>query len=397
MPAVSNHWLLMGITALGLLPIAATRAVRGEPGDAWFESVRPVIGSQLLLLYAFATLAKLNAGFFDPTLSCASAHYAWLVERVPFLPSATTPWIPAAAMAGTLLAEGGLPLLLLFRRTRMAGVFGVWSFHLVLGVNGFYDFSSVAAAYAATFLPARTLEGWGEVRGRVPVVARVCRGAERFASSRLGPSVAVASLLLLALAPVLAGTPPDSLRVFAFRLGRVVWLPLWLALGAALLLAWRHAPAGEPERVRRRPPLLAWLAPALVVANGLSPYLGLKTENSFAMYSNLQTEGGQWNHALLPESLRVFPFQDEPVRILGSSDPTLRQYAEQRLRIVPFALRVHLRDRPGASVRYEAEGRVRNASRAALDGFLAAPVNPALAKLFQFRPVPGPRRNSCRH
>ena len=300
-------------------------------------------------------------------------------------------------MAGTILAEGGLPVLLLFRRTRMAGIAGVWAFHLVLGVNGFYDFSSVAAAYAAVFLPDRVLDGLGQARARLRFLARGCDAIERFAGSRAGPALAVSVLLLLALVPVLAGTTPDALRVTAFRVGRAVWLLLWLGLGAALLLAWRCAPAVARERVRARPPVLAWLSPLLVVLNGLSPYLGLKTESSFAMYSNLQTEGRQWNHAFLPASMRVFPFQDEPVRILGSSDRVLGQYARQRLSIVPFSLRAHLRDHPDASVRYEVAGRVRNASRAELDGFLSAPVSPLLAKLLLFRPVPDARRNSCRH
>ena len=79
------------------------------------------------------------------------------------------------------------------------------------------------------------------------------------------------------------------------------------------------------------------------------------------------------------------------------SNGSTSQYARQRLSIVPFSLRAHLRDRPEASVRYEVAGRVRNASRAELDGFLSAPVSPLLAKLLLFRPVPDTRRNSCRH
>ena len=39
---------------------------------------------------------------------------------------------------------------------------------------------------------------------------------------------------------------------------------------------------------------------ALYAANGLGPYLGLKTEFSMAMFSNLRCRG--WNHLLLPGS-----------------------------------------------------------------------------------------------
>ena len=46
-------------------------------------------------------------------------------------------------------------------------------------------------------------------------------------------------------------------------------------------------------------------SPALVFLNALTPYVGLKTQNSWTMYSNLQTEPGRWNHSLIPEVVRL--------------------------------------------------------------------------------------------
>jgi hypothetical protein len=49
---------------------------------------------------------------------------------------------------------------------------------------------------------------------------------------------------------------------------------------------------------------------------GLTPYLGLKTENSVAMFSNLRTET-EANHLMIPESLKVFPYQDDSVEVIS--------------------------------------------------------------------------------
>lgn len=59
----------------------------------------------------------------------------------------------------------------------------------------------------------------------------------------------------------------------------------------------------------------------LVVLNAASPYLGLKTMYSIAMYTNLRTEPGLWNHLLVPESFRVFDLQDGLVQLVSSDDP----------------------------------------------------------------------------
>jgi NADH:ubiquinone oxidoreductase subunit 6 (subunit J) len=83
------------------------------------------------------------------------------------------------------------------------------------------------------------------------------------------------------------------------------------AVLAIFLFTLRHNriefPSARTLLTVRTPGLL--LIPALLFANGLMPYLGLKTETSFAMYSNLRTEGGYSNHWLMPASLQVWDYQ----------------------------------------------------------------------------------------
>lgn len=400
LPKVSNHWLLMGITSLGLLVALVPCAFATDPDrqKARLLAVLPTIRAQLILLYVLAALAKLNAGFFDLAHSCGAEHYRRLAARVPIFPRAD--WALHTAVVGTLLIEAGLPVLLAVRRTRLLAIAGGWVFHLMLGFNGYWDFSMAASAYYAAFVPERILAGAHRVVGERAGLRRLREAAERVSVSPAAFPVAAAVLLVPAGVTALSGVSARDVVMFANGVGRWVFVVAWAGLGAALLLSWRAAPAaaepGRPGRAWWWHPALA-LGPALVFLNGFSPYLGLKTESSYTMFSNIRTEGATWNHYVVPRQLRVFGFQDEPLPLVSSSDPSLERLAEHGYRMLPFELRRWAQQHPNATVVYDTpEGRQRT-SRVADDPRLSQPVNPLLAKLLLFRPVPPPERNVCLH
>jgi hypothetical protein len=402
MPRVVNHWLLMGVTCVGLLIVLlpALRAERdgGRPAGLPEAALGPV-RLQLIVIYAFATFHKLNAGFFDPEFSCGVDHYTRLAADLGFLPQGA--WTRAPAILGTLAIEAALPLLLAFRSTRWIALPFGWGFHLMLGWNGYWDFSSVGSAYYAAFLPLWAIEGFDRARQRHAWLDRLAAGCARLGGRPwLFPLCAAALAVSLAVTWLQDAGGPHTVLA-ANRAGRLVWLVLWLALGGALGLALlegrRLRPgAAEPAATWRRRPAL-WIAPLVLFANGFSPYLGLKSEHSYAMFSNLRTEGGTWNHYLVPSSLRVFGYGDDVIRLRGSSDPYLGVLAKHGFGLVPLELRSHLAERPDASVTYVRDGRVVKAARAADDPFLAAPVHPLERKLILFRPVPPRGGNACLH
>ena len=53
----------------------------------------------------------------------------------------------------------------------------------------------------------------------------------------------------------------------------------------------------------------------LAVLNGLCPYLGLKTQATWSMLSNLHVEGGKTNHWLVPASAQVFGYARDCVTV----------------------------------------------------------------------------------
>lgn len=401
MPVVSNHWILMGATSLGLLVylLPRLRDLRGDAPEPALGAALRSVRAQIVIVYLFATLAKINVGFFDPLVSCGAEHYRRLAGSA--LP--TAPWAIWAAIWGSLVIEAGLPLLLLVRRTRLFALAGGWVFHGMLGWNGYWDFSMVTAAYYSSFTLPSLLAGWRRAVQQQPWLGRLHDRARSLSARPLAFPAAAALLLLLAGLAALSDAPSREIVLAWNRAGRIVWLFAWAGIGLALLVAFRAAPgrAELPSDASlaspwwRRPALL--LAPALVFANGLSPYLGLKTEHSYTMFSNLRTEGDTWNHYLMPRSLRVFGFQDEPLRILRSNDPYLRRLARDDFRLVPLELRRYAAEHPEISVVYEGpEGPVA-ARPAADDPFLARPPQPLLAKLLLFRPVSPPERNVCLH
>ena len=138
------------------------------------------------------------------------------------------------------------------------------------------------------------------------------------------------------------------------------------------------------------------LAPLLVILNALSPYVGLKTQSTFTMYSNLQTEAEHWNHELIPQDVQVFDYQDDLVRILDSSDEDLAEAAANEREWVWWELRAWAADNPDEWVIYERDGKVTRADPAGDHPELGDDPNALLQKVVLFRDVPTEAGNDCR-
>ncbi len=131
----------------------------------------------------------------------------------------------------------------------------------------------------------------------------------------------------------------------------------WILLdGLLLVLVGRYVWAQRTLRsdVDLRVSGWMWVVPALVVLNGMSPFLELRTAYAFNMYSNLETASGDSNHFLVPRTLPLTDYQDDRVSILESSDPDLQLYATQQFDIPFLQLRDYLSQHRDASLRLPA-------------------------------------------
>jgi hypothetical protein len=245
-------------------------------------------------------------------------------------------------------------------------------------------FSLMAAALLTALVPADAPQELARTISGSPLLSRA---ADRMRLLARHPAAIPVGLLLAYLVMSRARHWDSPLYFVLAGLG--AW---WGGrLLVALLSAARDAPVRSHLRVR---PAFA-IGPILVLLNGLSPYVGLKTEHSFTMFSNLMTEGDRWNHYLLPPSMKLFPLQDDLVTVVRSSDQRFRQFAERRTQLVWVHFRSLVSRYPHIRITYERAGQTYEVARVGDDPVLSRPPARAIDKLMDFRTVP--RRNVCRH
>ncbi|MGF1668448.1 MAG: hypothetical protein ACFCVC_19470 [Acidimicrobiia bacterium] len=323
-PFLGNHWLVAAFVAAALLGASFA--------SNWWRSFAPMARAILLVFYSFAAFAKLNEGFFDPVNSCG-LFYAnqWLNSwGLPQLPPGDLAPLTVALLAAAI--ELAVPVLLLVRRTRPYGVMLGFAFHFAISLDlhqHFYDFTAVLLALFTLFIEDRHTDIWES------------RAVQHERS--LG-AIAAAGMALTALAVL----PPSPATDWILDIGAfLVWIPVGLVLVVGVL----RMPTTLPARIRLVPGSVAGgVLVLLVVINGLTPYLGVKTAYGFNMYANLSTAEGESNHFVIRQTAQFVDV--EMVSITASSDPGLAAYVDSGLLVPERNIRHHLASRPTATVTY---------------------------------------------
>ncbi len=332
LPLIVNHWMLTFLVSLATLAILVERLMRAGCSldfDEWFDRFAPVVRMAVILTYFFAFLAKLNPDFRDPGLSCGAHFYRVLSEVLPFLPSGR--WAYHALIWFTLVVEAALPILLATQKTRVVGILVGMGFHTILSLTAFYEFAAQATAFYCLFLPSdfsTRARHWLERHATLKRRAQaVCRLAGRPLSFEILLVALYLVLNVFELEFVKTVLPANPRGLPAAYLLLPLWVSIACVLIACLVLILREkGPIGGGDRgyLSLRHPLYG-LGVAIVVVNGLCPYVGLKTEHSFTMFSNLRTEPERWNHDFLPESVRIFSSQGRPRTLSDSPHYLLRK------------------------------------------------------------------------
>ncbi|ATB42182.1 hypothetical protein CYFUS_007659 [Cystobacter fuscus] len=285
---LSNHLILAWFMMLTLC------LARGVEQMETFVSLG--VQGLIVLTYFFAFLHKLNADYFSPERSCASQLVDFLCwDRGVHSPGLIR-FLRGVGIYGTVLVEGALPLLLLFPPTRPLALGVGVLFHFSMALLGIVNFSSMMYAGLMAFVPEQALlDATAQVRALPPLV--------------IGASCGFSLLVVWVL------TPRHANRHCPYVMRAPAWLiQLGFGAGTALLLlgigmlSWRslEVPGWALLGSLEQGTLLTLWAAFLV--NGLGPYLGFKTEFSFAMFSNLRCE--PWRHLFIPGNWRLFQGPD---------------------------------------------------------------------------------------
>ena len=406
LPETANHLLFEGLVCLiwcAAFAVHAGKRLRaGAPLSRWLSlapgEMHPLSATLVPLRYAFvllywlSVLHKLNYDFIAPDSSCASYMYRRVSELLPFMPRA--PWAEHVAIWSTLLAEAALPVLLLFGRTWRLGLVAALAFHLTLGFDptpGIYSFTGLLYALFVLLLPERFIgAAFGEIERLVQKLGLPTASALRLAG--------LATLLSI----VAYGATRDDR--WSFRAGFVfflVWSTVVIAgYGFSLARSARAEPTEQRVPTFSLPAVWAWVLPCVVLLNGLNPYLGLRTQLSFSMFSNLRTEGGRSNHLFMPRLLSLGHYQEDLVEVLATSDPDLAQLQRHEQLIPYFEFRRMVSGAEDLSVSYRRNGAERTfecKGGVCNDAELAEPYSRLMGRLLYFRPVDKGPRMACRH
>ena len=407
LPWVSNHTLFASVVSLAILLALASGRAPTADRERLFDDLAAPIRVSVIALYGWALFHKLNTDWFDPAGSCGAAFYR-AGARLFGLPD-TPAAVVALGVAAPLGVELAIPVLLIFRRTRNLGVLVLMLFHLSLAAppTSFYRFSAAMFAVGFLFWPADAVDGL------TPRWDRLFSQRARTLLLRATRVALAVSMAVLAWRtdwtwgarplPLYRPLHTSDLSPVAALVG-VGWAALAVAMIGLFVFLLRgrrgRAPAEAAPIFAIRLPLL-WIPVLLVVLNGAAPYLGIKTETSFAMFSNLRTEGERTNHLLIERTARLTDHAQDLVRIIDTTDPELALLAQHRYRIPFFELRDRLRREAaeGRAIRvtFERGDRIETVQeRDDLDRHVPA-VHPLVRKLLYYRAVPPEGVVDCGH
>ena len=300
------------------------------------------------------------------------------------------------AIWSTFIVEAIAIVSLYWKRYFAIGLLLALMFHFVIPISvysWYMDFSSLVLALYILSVPR---EVSAQFYDRCARLFRLLRDRFGLVGQALPFGIVIA--VTVAVVAVLASfsSRPSIAPSHAYQ---SVWVLMWVVYGGVTMLlladaALSHLPWRGPTGPRR--PLWLYAVPAVLFVISAAPYVGLRTEASIAMFSNLHTEGGITNHLVITQPWDLFPYQREVAMIKASSDPDLQAFADRNLGLVMFSLNERLLEKPDQWVTYELNGVTHErVTAAAIDAQNHA--NAWERKLLIFKPVDYARPKVCTH
>lgn len=396
LPVASNNQTIAFFMNAAIITIIGVAWIqhRGLAGtrDEVYERLRIVARFLLAIMYFYGIFHKINVDFLDPDASCAVALYKPLTQTFGLADNIVGRY---GAITSTFVVETITIVCLFWRRFFWIGLIVGLVFHYIIPISAYswyMDFSSLVFALYTLSVPREVSAGF---HGRA---ASVLRKVPSSSAAR----VAIVAFALLFVAALMLATQlrarAGDLVITDMMAWHSAWIVIWAVVGGAAMvfLAWAAVEA-LPYRPQPGPRIPWWvyLFPATLFVSCLSPYLGLKTESSIAMFSNLHTEGGVTNHLVITRPLYVAGYQQQVATIEGSSNAGMQENADRHLGIVRFALERWLEHHPRDWVTFTMDGvRYDQATSATLP--MTAP-NLIERKLLIFKPVDVARPKRCTH
>jgi hypothetical protein len=395
LPVASNNQTIAFFMNVAIVLIVGVTLFKGNHGqearDEAYERLRIVARLLLAIMYFYGIFHKINTDFLDPDGSCAVALYRPLTHAFGLQDNLIGRY---GAIASTFVVEAITITCLFWRRYFSVGLIIGLVFHYIIPISGYswyMDFSCLVFALYTLSVPREvSIATYAQARAllrRVPL------------PSGGGAAIVVLGLLLFATTMLTFSVRHyTGASIGAQMAWHSAWILMWAIVGGVVmvLLTWA-ALASLPYRPVPMPrqPLWIYAVPAILFISCLSPYLGLKTESSIAMFSNLHTEGGSTNHLLFRDPPYIAGYQREVATITDSSDRTMRGMATRGLGMVRFELERWFARHPDDWVSFTLNGQPYERATAA--SFPGNPHGFLERRLLLFKPVDVARPKVCTH
>jgi hypothetical protein len=375
---LANHMIFAWFVS-ALMTVAWMKSLASPGGAVTADTIDFVLtgaAGLVLQLYLFAFFHKLNREYLNYQTSCATAFVDFFCWDRRISNPRLIRFYRHFAVHGTLALEAAIPVLLFFGATRSLGVLIAVVFHYILGLMGIINFSMFMYAGLIAFVPAAALASG---------VAFMTGDAQGW--------FAVCALSAIFISISWKWTPRRAAQHCPYRHRAAAWViqTAFAILTAVLLvvcLNWLAHEGGTltPHQLSNTDTAILGVILLAFFFNGITPYLGNKTEFSFAMFSNLRIE--PWTHLLIPESWRAFrtpqyvevhaieglPHHNEiagkrPAELCLHvlSQPDKYFYSRYFFREALRELRMAVRPHPTIRVRYTELGRLREAQLSDLE------------------------------
>lgn len=323
MPFPPNHIVFELILNIGILIALIykfsshfSKKLTPQHREELFNAFAPLTRMALLILYFYAVLHKLNTDYLNPAISCGTVLLNGIrLNGFSFIPD--NQFLKLSAIYGTLILESAIPFFLCIRKTRSLGIMLGLALHFFLALHphdGLVSFSVLLFSMFFLFTPADFPDKLKST------INNIIQGKKQYVK----PFLFLALISIILLIFILININRTS------RLDLLVF-DTWCAWGLFLIVIYltvtfsENFSDSETRNFFQLKPVF-WIFPITIFLNGASPYLGLKTETSFSMFSNLRTEGRITNHLFMPLSLHLTNWQEDLVEIKQTDLKPLEQY-----------------------------------------------------------------------
>ncbi len=358
LPVASNNQTIAFFMNTAIVLVIATTWLRGrtlqDKTVEIYESLRIVARLLLAIMYFFGIFHKINTGFLDPEASCAIALYRPLVHVFGLQDNLLGQY---GAIVATFIVETITLVCLFWRRFFAFGLIIGLVFHYIIPISAYswyMDFSCLVFALYTLSIPVEASLAYyarvQQILSRIPLLP--------------ASSVAIAAILFLLGLGIFVTSYVQSLDPAGFvTTGKMMWHSAWIIVWSVLggfAMVWLTGATLSilPYHVSPIPQHPKWIyaIPLVLFVSCLSPYLGLKTESSIAMFSNLHTEGGETNHLLFPTPPYIAPYQADVLMITASSIPKIHAVGDQGKGMVPLELERARLGKKNDWISYTADG-----------------------------------------